>query len=204
MQYLHKNVSVDQFSKPDAHFIHFETQTLDSNQTTMNLKQFGFKLHLLHNSSLEPVTFTIGVASSLLPDFIPPVNTVLVSALYYIKTTSELLQPVIIEIEHCVGLSADWEDNTKLTFAKVHMDVGSKLPYQYVFSKLSGGRFDRKSWGTITLSTFSTVAVLAEDKHSSIDYLAHLLSSRRKGGSGTYQVALVASLSLNAYKEVLY
>ena len=184
----------------DAQFIYFDSWVLnDDNKMnqTINLKRFGFKLYFLPNTSMEPVSFTIGVLSSL-PDFIPPANTTLVSALYYIEISSELLQPVIVEIEHCVNTG--WVDSAQLTFAKAHMDMNSSPPY--VFSKLFGGKFDRESWGAIKLSTFCLVGLFAEGENFLIDYLAHLLSLHRKGRSGTYQVALIASLNLHAYKEV--
>ena len=61
---------------PGASLLHFETQTLnDSNTTqTINLNQYGFKLHFVRNTSLEfkPVNLTIGVTS--LQNFIPPSN----------------------------------------------------------------------------------------------------------------------------------
>lgn len=184
---------------PDVQFIHFETITLnnyDNNiDQTINLKQFGCKLHFLPNTSLEPVSFTIGIAVGVLPDIIPPANTTLVSALYYIKTSSELLQPVIIEIQHCVTAT-----NGRLTFAKAPVESDHSSPY--VFTKLSGGEFHRKYWGTIKLSNFSIVAVFDEGENSSIDYLAHVSRLRRNGERCVYQVALIASLNLNAYKEV--
>ena len=159
----------------------------------MDLYQFGFKLYFLPNASLEPVTFTIGV--SLSQDFIPPPNMSLVSALYYIKVSSELLRPVIMEIQHCIN--PDWVKNTTLTFVKA--DTDNSPPY--VFEKLSGGRFGRNFWGAITLSNFSTVALFTDS--TSVNYLAHLLTSHHKGSPGIYQVDLVISRKLNAIKEVI-
>ena len=100
-----------------------------------------------------------------------------------------------IEIEHCIN--ADSVDNTTLTFARA--DTNSSPPY--VFKKLVGGRFGRNSWGTISLSKFSILAVFCDGYFSS-DYLAHLLSSRRSGGPGIYRVILIASFKLSTYKEV--
>ena len=182
---------------PDIQFIHFETKTLKNyskiNQT-INLKQFGCKLHFLPNTSLEPVSFTFGIAAGI-PNIIPPANTTLVSALYYIKTSSELLQPVIIEIQHCVTAT-----NGRLMFAKAPVESDHSLPY--VFTKLSGGKFHRKYWGTTKLSNFSIVAVFDEGENSSIDYLVHISRLRRNGEPSVYQVALTASLNLNVYKKV--
>ena len=178
----------------NLNFIHLENQTFNDSQViqVINLNQFGFRLHFLPKTSLNPVTITVGVIMS--ENFLPPINTTLVSALYYIKTSSKLLQPVTIEIQHCI----DGIRNTTLTFAKAH--TNSAPPYSFI--KVSGGQFDRLSWGTIKLTNFSVVGVFSEGENSSIDYLAHLLSSRRKGGLSIYQVALIASLNLNAYKEV--
>jgi hypothetical protein len=181
---------------PDVQFAYFETHTLNYSELnqTINLKQFGYKLHFLPNTSLEPVSFTIGIAG-LLPYIVSPANTTLVSALYYIKTSSELLQPVIIEIQHCVNAT-----NGKLTFAKATVESDHTSPY--VFTKLSGGKFHRKYWGTMKLSNFCFVAIFNEDENSSIDYLAHLSRLHRNGEPGVYQVALTASLNLNIHKEV--
>ena len=163
---------------------------------TIDLNEFGFKLHFPRNASLEPVTFTIGVTLS--QNLIPPPNTTLVSALYYIKTSSQLLQPVTIEIEHCI--KSDSVDSAKLTFAKA--DTDSSLPH--VFEKLSGGRFRGISWGTINLSIFSEVGVFAESVND-VNYFARIFTSRRKGAPGIYRyrVDLVISRKLSAIKEVL-
>lgn len=182
-------------------FVYFETQTLNDSKMetqTINLKQFGFKLLFLPNTSLEPVSFTIGIAGLLPFTIIPPANTSLISALYYIKTSSELLQPVIVEIQHCVNAT----NASGLTFAKTTVQSDRSSPY--IFTKLSGGRFHRKYWGAIKLSNFSFVGIFneGENNYSSIDYLAHISRLRRNGESGVYQVALTASLNLNVYKEV--
>ena len=181
---------------PDVQFIYFETQILNNSKMnqTINLKQFGFKLHFQPNTSLKPVSFTIGIVG-LLPYIIPPSNTTLVSALYYIKTSSNLLQPVIIEIQHCVNTT-----NGGLTFAKATTESDPSSPY--VFKKLSGGRFNRKYWGTIKLLNFCFVGIFNEGENSSCDYLLHLSRLRRNHEPSVYQVVLTASLGLNVHKEV--
>ena len=180
-----------------SQFIHVETRTFVNNETIqiMNLHQFGFILYIPPNASLGPVTFTVGV--SLSRDFIPPPNTTLVSALYYIKTSSELLRPVTIEIEHCVN--TDSVDAAKLTFAKAGKDYSS-TPYS--FEMVSGGRFG-SSWGVIFLSDFSQVGIFAENA-SGVSYHAQLLRTHRQGAPGTYRyfVDLVVSHKLSAMNEV--
>ena len=181
---------------PDVQFIYFETQILNDSKMnqTINLKQFGFKLHFQPNTSSKPVSFTIGIVG-LLPYIIPPSNTTLVSALYYIKTSSNLLQPVIIEIQHCVNTT-----NGGLTFAKATTESDPSSPY--VFKKLSGGRFNRKYWGTIKLSNFCFVGIFNEGENSFCDYLLDLSRLRRSHEPSVYQVVLTASLNLNVHKKV--
>ena len=184
---------------PDAFFIYFETRTLINDSEviqTIDLSQFGIKLYFQPNTSLEPVTFEIGVIES--QNFITPPNTTLVSALYYINTSSELLQPVIIEIEHCVNI--DSVNNARLTFARADTDS----PPPYAFEKLSDGKIGRNSFGTIKLSNFSEVVVFAENA-SSVNYLAQFFSSPRTGPSSVYRyrVDLDISQKLNAIKEVI-
>ena len=184
---------------PGASFIYFETVTLNDDSKvvqTIDLSQFGLKLYFQPNTSLEPVTFGIGVIES--QNFITPPNTTLVSALYYIYASSELLRPVIIEIEHCVNI--DSVNNARLTFARADTDSSP----HYAFKKLSNGRFGRTSFGTIKLSNFSEVAICAENA-SSVNYLAQFFSSPRTGPSSIYRyrVDLVISRELNAIKEVI-
>lgn len=185
---------------PGASFIYFETVTLNDDSKviqTIDLSKFGIELYFQPNTSLEPVTFGIGVIES--QNFITPPNTTLVSALYYIYASSDLLRPVIIEIEHCVNI--DSVNNARLTFARADTDTSSP---HYAFKKLSNGRFGRTSFGTIKLSNFSEVAICAENA-SSVNYLAQFFSSLHTGPPSVYRyrVDLVISQKLNAIKEVI-
>ena len=195
------NLILNDFLVPGASFIYFETCTLFNDDSeviqTIDLNQFGFKLYFQPNTSLEPVTIAIGVIES--QNFVTPPNTTLVSALYYINASSKLLQPVIIEIEHCINI--DSIDNARLIFARANVDS----PPPYAFKKLfSNGRFGRTSFGTIKLSKFSEVAIFAENA-SSINYLAQFFSSFHTGPSNIYRyrVDLVISRKLNTIKEVI-
>ena len=179
------------------HFIHLETLTINQNKVTqtIDLVQYGLKMHLVPDSTPGPMNITIGV--SLSGNFKSPKNTTLVSALYYIKTSTDLLKPAILEIEHCAG--ADTDDKT-LSFGKADTKVNS-LPY--VFEILSDGSFSEyNSWGSIKMSRFSLTGIFVESENASIDYLAYLLSLHRKGSTGIYRVSLVALRDLGAHKEV--
>ena len=145
-------------------FIHLETITINQTNVmqTIDLTNYGLKMHLPPDSSSEPMNITIGV--SLSGNFKSPKNTTLVSALYYIKTSVDLLKPAILEIEHCAG--ADTDDKT-LSFGKADTTTSS-LPY--FFEMLSNGSFnEHNSWGLIKMSRFSINGIFIESENASID-----------------------------------
>ena len=182
-------------------FIHFETQTMNQSKViqTIDLQKFGLKLYFQPNTSLESFNITIGVKLSA--NYTPPEGTTLVSAIYFIHTSSQLLRPVTVEIEHCVDIDWDQPDsNRTLTFGKASTYSSATPPY--AFNTLSGGNFSRNFWGTIKLSSFSAVGIFSEGENVSIDYIAYLLSLRHKGRHGIYHVALLTSHNLNAIEEV--
>ena len=175
--------------------IYVETHTL-TNNNTINLDQFGLKLYCHPESTMSlfhPVDITIGVILSV--EHIPPVDTNLVSALYYIETSLPLPQPIAVEIQHCVD---SCDSNQLLTFGRANAR-SSPLHFQ----KLPGGMFNGSAWGTIKLSKFCVIGVFNENVSASMSYLVYLLTSPSKGGSGIYHVAFVASKNLNAIKEVI-
>ena len=187
---------------PEMDFIHIETQTINQSKIiqTIDLQKFGLKLHFQPNTSLESFNITIGVRLSA--NYTPPEGTTLVSAIYFIHTSSQLLQPVTVEIEHCVDIDWDQPDsNRTLTFGKASTHSSATPPY--VFKTLSEGKFSRNFWGTIELSSFSAVGIFGDGDNASIDYIAYLLSLRRKGRRVNYRVALLSAHNLNAIEQVL-
>ena len=185
----------------EMNFIHFVTQTMNQSEgiQTIDLQKFGLKLYFQPNTSMESFNITIGVRLSA--NYTPPEGTTLVSAIYFIHTSSQLLRPVTVEIEHSVDIDWDQPDsNRTLTFGKASTHSSAAPPY--VFKTLSGGNFSRNFWGTMELSSFSAVGIFSEGENASIDYIAYLLSLRHKGRHGIYHVALLTSHNLNTIEEV--
>ena len=186
---------------PEMDFIHIETQTINQSKViqTIDLQKFGLKLYFQPNTSLESFNVTIGVRLSA--NYTPPEGTTLVSAIYFIHTSSQLLRPVTVEIEHCVDIDWDQPDsNRTLTFGKASTHSSATPPY--VFKTLPGGNFSRNFWGTIELSSFSAVATFCERNNASIDYIAYLLSLRHKGRRVNYRVSLLTAHNLNVIEQV--
>ena len=183
-------------------FIHIETRTINQSEViqTIDLQKFGLKLYFQPNTSLESFNVTIGVRLSA--NYTPPEGTTLVSAIYFIHTSSQLLRPVTVEIEHCVDIDWDQPDsNRTLTFGKASTHSSAAPPY--VFNTISGGKFNRNFWGSIELTSFSAVGIFSEGDNASIDYIAYLMSLRHKSRRVNYRVALLTAHNLNVIEQVL-
>ena len=83
-------------------------------------------------------------------------STELISAIYVISISKPLLQPVILEIQHCTKLLT--QDHTSyLSFATASVDT--RLLYQ--FGLVEGGEFHTgDQYGTIHLCQFSFKAIV--------------------------------------------
>ena len=110
-----------------------------------------------------------------------PKNTKLVSGVYAIAMTRELLQPATIEIEHCVDLKTMDQCNC-LGFVRAYCTQKS-LPY--TFENIPGGSFyPGTTTGKMSLTKFSMLAIVQmsnttdEDTPADCDdghvYFAHL------------------------------
>ena len=186
-------------------FIYLGTQTVTQSTVTqtISLKTFGIKLYLSPNTFSEPV-FSITIGVGLSGSFISPERMTLVSAVYYIRTSSELLRPITVEIEHCVIL-LDNNKTSGLKFGKADTNSYWASP-PYIFKTLSEGMFPvGQSWGTIQMSSFSLLSIFWYDDNPPVEYLAGVLSYPHKHGSGKlgrYKVLFLAGRNLGVNKEV--
>ena len=178
-------------------FIYYGVHLINRSAVTqvVDLTQFGIKIHIPSNSTLEPnMTLTVGVGN--IGNFIFPKHLTIVSSNYYIKVSSELMQPVTVEIEHCVDL-VDKHQSSKLTFGNA--DTGKIPPYSY--NNIHNGSFAiTQSSGNITLLSFSFLAIFWGDSSPPVKYMAGVFTHRRK--HAVYQVLLLAGRSLAVNKKV--
>ena len=186
------------FHLPGMHLIHCETITLQRSAElhTIAWERFGFKLHILPGSfSEDKLNITLGVSLSGNFDF--PLNTTLVSAVYYIESSSKLLQPVTLEIEHCV-LTEDEENLRALSFASAAIHPGYP---QYKFHSVSEGIFSNtNTWGSVQVSSFSLVSIILSRKSAPIGYSAQIYQMKASGDM--FNIHLVVTRHLNSYKQV--
>ena len=182
--------------------IGFETFALQRSTElqTIAWNKFGFKLHVPPEAiSGHSLNFSIGV--SLAGNFRFPRNTTLVSAVYYIHTSTKLLRPVTIEMEHCVLLR---NDDTIQSLSFYVAEIYPGLPH-YTFQSLRGGVFSSSNlWGSIQVSSFSLFSIVSYItswfKTIPISYTAHVY--QKKSCSKKFNVRIFVTRHLSTCEEV--
>ena len=117
-------------------------------------EDFGLKIHFLQGTLLPTQTCECAVKALVGGKFQFPKGTQLVSAVYAISFADELLQPVTLELQHCVLLES--EEQVKYLHFMIAPINKSALPYKFHF--INGGKFNVNSqYGTITRKKFCLV-----------------------------------------------
>ena len=166
---------------------------------TIAWNRFGFKLHIPPDA-ISGHNLNISVGVSLSGNFKFPLNTTLVSAVYYINASSKLLQPVTIEMEHCLLLKSV-NDIHALSFYVAEVYPG--LPH-YTFQQVRGGIFSStNSWGSIFVSSFSLFSISWISDIFSTAPIGYSAQIYQKKASGVmFNVRLVVTRHLSSCKEV--
>ena len=127
----------------------------------------------------------------------------LVSAMYYIKVFSKLLQPITVELQHCVTI-LNSSSISSMKFGKAKSENYWFIP-PYHFEMLPEGKFTvGKSWGTIKMSHFCLLGIFwCNDIPPSISYLAGVLSYQQVHRKlGSHKMLLLTGRNLAVNKEV--
>ena len=122
----------------------------------------GFKLHLPEKALPPEVEeCDIHVKVSLSGQFQFPDGSDVISGIYWIFTPHVFIQPVTVEIQHCIQFFSP-EDSDNLTFVVAKCSQ-KNLPYQ--FKILEGGVFyPHSTYGSIQLTQFSGFGAIRRDK----------------------------------------
>ena len=92
-------------------------------------------------------------------DFIFPEDTELVSAVYAINTSKPFLEPVKLEIQHCVSI----ETSSHCDYLSFSTSTNNQPPYQ--FDTVDGGEFSiGNRYGSISVTTFSQYSLSKKSK----------------------------------------
>ena len=124
----------------------------------LNWERYGLRIGVSGGSLSSTETAEVAVVALVGGQFVFPKNTVLVSAVYAVSVSRSLLQPLRLEIQHCVNITR--ETQTKyLSFFIAPVSTPS-LPYQ--FSMVEGGEFSVGSrYGSVYRKEFSLVCIEA-------------------------------------------
>ena len=138
----------------------------------MNWERYGLRIGVSEGSLSSEETAEAAVVALVGGNFVFPENTVVVSAVYAVSLSRPLLEPLKLEIQHCIDLSRGVNPKY-LKFAIAPVDTPS-LPYQ--FSIVEGGEFSTGEWyGSINREKFCLVCIVGD------------LNNGRKEGGGEHQ-----------------
>ena len=123
----------------------------------LDWEEYGLKITVYQDTLSPTETSEVALSALVGGQFQFPEGTQLISAIYAISVSKQLLQPVKLEIQHCADLVT--EDHTKyLSFATAFYK--QHLP-PYKFQLTEGGHFNPgNQYGSIFLSKFSLLVIL--------------------------------------------
>ena len=125
----------------------------------LNWEEFGLRIGVLEGTLTSSETAEVAVVALVGGQFVFPKNTQVVSAIYAIAVSKPLLQPLRLDLQHCVNLVRT-SQTRHLKFAIAPVNTPN-LPYE--FSPVEGGEFTVNSYyGSIYRSKFCLVGIVAE------------------------------------------
>ena len=123
---------------------------------TLNLKQYGCQIYIKKGSIRDGETGRIHIYGIYSGPFYVPEDIKLVSSIYYVSLSHELLKPATLEIQHCCRAVYDNEGKCNLSFVSA-LTTSSGPPYK--FDAIQGGHFLDGDYGIIQRKGFSGYAV---------------------------------------------
>lgn len=142
-----------------------ETVTIPISPGDFGWDEYGLRVHIPHGMSpSSAITEHISVAALVGGKFVFPAKTKLVSAVYAVKVSKQLVKSIKLEMQHCVNLTRKEDLKHLKFFVAPHTS-----PYK--FQLVEGGMFNEGSWyGSIYRKEFSLFCILiVEDDDGSSD-----------------------------------
>ena len=124
---------------------------------SLNWEDYGFRLQFPQGTISPSDACDVVVKALVGGKFQFPEGIELVSAVYAISFAKELLQPVKLDIQHCVTLESK-QQLKHLSFVKASLK--QRVPH-YEFEKIDGGEFSTDSfYGSINLHQFCLIGIV--------------------------------------------
>ena len=132
------------------------TKHFQSDKSSLDWEAYGCKLFIQEGSINKGDKGTVEIYVLYSEDFQLHKGMRLVSAIYYVSLSHELLRPATLEIEHCSDVIYHESGRCNLSFVKIS-NITSGPPY--CFETTEGGNFDNDHLCTIQSSQFLGYAV---------------------------------------------
>ena len=124
---------------------------------SLNWEEYGFRLHFPQGTISPSDTCEVVVKALVGGKFQFPECTELVSAVYAISFAKKFLQPVKLDIQHCVSLENE-QQMKYLSFVKASLKQA--IP-PYKFERIDGGQFSTENfYGSITHPQFCLIGIV--------------------------------------------
>ena len=125
----------------------------------LNWEEYGLRIGVLKGTLKSTETAEVAVVALVGGQFVFPKNTKVVSAIYAVAVSKPLLQPLRLDLQHCVNLVQP-SQTRHLKFAIAPINTPS-LPYEFL--PVKGGKFTVNSYyGYIYRYKFCLVGIIAE------------------------------------------
>ncbi|XP_019857992.1 PREDICTED: uncharacterized protein LOC109586177 isoform X2 [Amphimedon queenslandica] len=127
-----------------------------SNQSlSVNWEEYGIRITIPQGAVLPSETVQITINALVGGDFVFPEDTELISAVYAISLSKPFLEPVKLEVQHCVSITTPAHSNY-LSFSTA---TNNQPPFQ--FNTVDGGEFSiGNRYGSISIAKFSKWSVV--------------------------------------------
>ena len=158
-------------------------------------QEMGIFIHVPAGMVLPGCLCEITISSVLAGKFLFPEEFILVSGIFAISTSCDILKPIRIHLQHCVNFSHDMEKD--LTFAKANY-IGRSPPYQ--FEVCDGGVFTselqyQSLYGALECQKFSFIGILARIRRLfTVRFKAQLLLNSKQWKAHVTVTKDIASL----------
>ena len=125
-----------------------------SAQSVIKWEEYGIRITIPQGAVLPSDTVQVTITALVGGDFIFPEDTELVSAVYAISLSKPFLEPVKLEIQHCVSI----ETSSHCDYLSFSTSTDNQPPYQ--FDTVDGGEFSiGNRYGSISIATFSKYCI---------------------------------------------
>ena len=121
---------------------------------SVNWEEYGIRMTIPQGAVLASDTVEVTINILVGGDFIFLEDTELVSAVYHINLSKPFLEPVKLEIQHCVSI----ETASHCNYLSFSTATNNQPPYE--FNTVDGGEFSiGNRYGSISIATFSKYCI---------------------------------------------